>query len=117
MSPEWPSIKGWKGPGASECQEVGVPGPLYFARKNDHPSRYQVLEDDRRRRITQGGRGRDKTETEGPTMDDPPGDNRDLGAGQGRKGGETDGGRGGRSRHAAQVAESIGVGWQVTGVG
>ena len=66
---------------------MGAPGILAFAHKNGHLSRYQSPEDNRRQRITRGGRGGETMETEGQTTDDPSGANRDLGAGQGRQGG------------------------------
>ena len=40
------------------------------------------------RQITQVGRGGYKRDTEGPATGAPPGDNRDLGAGRGRKRGD-----------------------------
>ena len=64
-----------------------APGPPAFARKNVHPSGDQPTEHGRRRSITQGGRGWDTKEIEGTSP--PPGYDRDLGAGPGRKmGGE-----------------------------
>ena len=50
---------------------------------------------------------------EGPTEDDPPGTNRELGTDQGRQVRAKLYGDG--SRHAAQGAETSGKGWQVAG--
>ena len=48
----------------------------------------------------------------------PPGADRDLGAGQGRKRGERTGtGNGNRIKHAARGAETSGGGWHVLGTG
>ena len=91
---------------------------LAFSRENGHPIRGQTSEDDRRWSITQGGRGGDTRETEGPTTGATPrgqqGPGRRLRA---AKGGQTGVGRGGRSRHAACGAETSGEGWWVVGVG
>ena len=47
----------------------------------------------------------------------PPGANRDLGAGRGRQRGENGRGDGSRRRHTAQGTETSGRGWRVAGVG
>ena len=53
-----------------------------------------------------------------PQQANPPGADRDLGAGRGKKRGEhTVTGHGGRCRHAERVAETSGRGWRVAGVG
>ena len=66
-APVWPVTRGRQGPGASYCQVVEAPVALAFSRENGHPIRGQTSEDDRRWSITQGGRGGDTRETEGPT--------------------------------------------------
>ena len=60
-----------------------APGPLAFARKKGHPIGDQTLEDDKRRSITQGGRGGNTRETEESAH--PPGTNRDMGSGRGQQ--------------------------------
>ena len=53
--------------------------------------------------------GGDTKETEGPMADDPPGTDRDMGTGQGQKGGgQTDAGHSGRISHAVWGAEISG---------
>ena len=69
--------------GGGKCQGVEVPRPLAFAREKVHPIGYQTLEYYRRLSITQVGRCGDTRETKVP--ENPPVDDRDLGAGRGRK--------------------------------
>ena len=58
----------------------------------------------------------DTKEMEVSTTYYPPGTDRDLGTGQGRKEGvQTDVGHGGGRRHAARGTETIGRGWRVEG--
>ena len=67
--------------------------------------RNQVQEYDGKRRSTTVGR-RDTREMEGTAADKPPGDDRYLSSGQGRKkGGRKDAGHIGKRRHGAQGVE------------
>ena len=52
-----------------------------------------------------------------PRRANPPGADRDLGAGQGKRGGRTVMGNDSRRRHAVLGAGMSGAGWQVAGVG
>ena len=75
-------------------QGVEAPEPLAFARKKGHLRRMKPNTIIWRETTIQTGRkiGGDTTETEGPTLDKPPGTNRDLGTGRGRQGGANESG-------------------------
>ena len=90
MGSIWPGGRergeGGRGPGLMKAREWRYPGPSSLREMNTQKIQYP--EDDGKRRITWGGR-QDTRETEGPAAGEPPGDERNLGAGRGRKqGGE-----------------------------
>ena len=80
-----PCIRG-AGAGASDCKGVEAPWTLVLTKMDTQ--RRNDSEDEGKRRSTRGGR-RDKRDMEVPAEGEPPGAERDLGAGQGReRGGE-----------------------------
>ena len=84
--PAWPSIEGSKEQGEQLPESGGAPAPLPCVKI--HSTENQTPEDTRRRRITQGGRGRGTEVQRDPRQVNPPGSDRELSAGRGWKRGE-----------------------------